>query len=109
MEINSDLSYQKFLFPLPIYRTIKIGEAFSKDKEKFFIIVGLDKKMIEQLKKLSIDENDIELQKNTSDLKRFGLGSYKNWYKKERTPFILVHTNTNTLAAIVWFENLSSI
>ena len=63
-------------FPLPIYSAINIAEAVSRDEEKFSVFVGLDEKMVEQLKKLSGDLSDEDLQKNTSDLKRFGLGSY---------------------------------
>src|SRR3989344_5796473 len=89
--------------PLPVYENIKIADCTSKDGEEFSIFVGLDKNLIEQLKKYSLDENDTELQKNTGDMKRFGLGSYEDWYKKERTPFALVQKNTNTLAALIWF------
>src|SRR3989344_2616314 len=90
-------------FPLPIYSAINIAEAVSRDEEKFSVFVGLDEKMVEQLKKLSGDLSDEDLQKNTSDLKRFGLGSYENWYNKNRTPFALIHNNTNALAALIWF------
>lgn len=103
MEIISDFGSKKLTFPLPIYKTIKIGEAISKNEENFSIFVGLDKEIVAQLKTLSLDENDVELQKNTSDKKRFGLGSYEDWYRKGRTPFTLIHTATNTLAGIVWF------
>jgi len=90
-------------FPLPIYKIIEIGEAISKDGENFSISVGLNKEIIAQLQASSLNESDIELQKNTSDKKRFGDESYEDWYKKNRTPFVLVHKNTNTLAALVWF------
>lgn len=103
MEITSDFESKNFLFPLPIYKTVKIGEATSKDGEHFSIFVGLNENIVSQLKILSLDENDTELQKNTSDFKRFGIGLYENWYKKERTPFTLINTKTNTLAGIVWF------
>jgi len=103
MEIISSFGSKNLLFPLPIYETIKIGEAVSKDRENFYIFVGLDEKMVAQLKTLSLDESDTELQKNTGDKKRFGLGSYEDWYKKNRTPFALVHKDTNALAALVWF------
>lgn len=80
----------------------KIAEAENREGEKFSIFVGLDKELVAQIKKYSMDETDIELQKNTGDRNRFGIGSYEDWYKKERTPFTLVHKNTNALAAIVW-------
>ena len=89
--------------PLPIYKNVKIAEAVSKDKDKFDIFIGLDKKKVAQLKAYSSDKNDKELQKNTGDRNRFGEGSYKDWYKKIRTPFVLIHRQSDALAAIVWF------
>jgi|SRR3989344_1861526 len=89
-------------FPLPVYNSIKIAKA-TGDMGKFSIYIGLDKKRVKELKKLSSDKNDADLQKNTSDLKRFGLGSYEKWYKKNRTPFALVHDDTNSLAGLIWF------
>jgi len=103
MQITFKKDSEKFSFPLPIYETIKIGEAVSKDGEDFSVFVGLDKKIASQLKQLSLDKSDTDLQKNTSDKKRFGLGSYEDWYKKNRTPFALIHKDTNALAALVWF------
>ncbi len=90
-------------FPLPIYKKIKIAKAVDKTGEEFSVYAGLDKKIAVQLKKLSLDKKDTELQENTGDRKRFGLGSYTAWYKQNRTPFVLVHNKTNALAAIVWF------
>ncbi len=103
MKIISKSNLEPLLFPLPIYKTIKIGEAASKDGNSFSIFVGLNEKMVAQLKVLSLDKSDVEIQKNTSDKKRFGEQSYEDWYKKNRTPFVLVHTATNALAALVWF------
>ncbi|MEX2052523.1 MAG: GNAT family N-acetyltransferase [Candidatus Paceibacterota bacterium] len=103
MEINPDPKLKSFLFPLPIFSSTYIGEALSKDGEKFSVFAGLDEKLILQLKELSLDETDEELQKNTSDFKRFGVGKYEDWYKKNRIPFALVHTASNSLAALVWF------
>jgi hypothetical protein len=90
-------------FPLPIYASVKIADAVSGEGEKFSVLVGLDEDMVSQLKKYSLDESDIELQKNTGDRPRFGEGSYEEWYQKSRTPFALVHTDTGKLAALVWF------
>ncbi len=90
-------------FPLPLYESICIAEATDKEIGRFFIFAGLSRELAAQLKKLSLDEGDTELQKNTSDLERFGYGSFENWYKKQRTPFCLVEKDTNSLAAIVWF------
>lgn len=103
MQITSNFISQNLLLPLPIYKIIEIGKVTGKDGEKFSIFVGLNEEMIAQLKTLSLDGGDTELQKNTSDFKRFGKGSYEDWYKKNRTPFALVHAKTDKLAAIVWF------
>ncbi len=103
MEITPKSNLEPFSLPLLIYNTVVIGEATSKEGKQFSIFIGLDKNMATQLKALSLDESDVELQKNTSDLKRFGEGSYEDWYKKNRTPFALFDNATNTLAAIIWF------
>lgn len=89
--------------PLPIYESIQISDYTSKDGEEFSIFLGLDKNMVAQLKKYSLDTSDTELQKNTGDMKRFGVGLYEDWYKKDRTPFALIQRNTNILAALLWF------
>lgn len=102
MEITSNTGSKIFSLPIPIYTTIKLAEAFSKNGEHFSIFIGMNKEIVNQLKILSLDKEDIELQKNTSDFKRFGVGSYEEWYKKGRTPFTLVHNATNSLAALVW-------
>src|SRR3989339_556524 len=88
--------------PLLMYTNINIADATSKEGDNFSVFVGLDKEKVIQLKALSLDESDIEIQKNTSDRKRFGLGKYEDWYKKNRTPFVLVQKNTNKLAARIW-------
>ncbi len=102
MKIIPQIDLKKLSFPLPIYQAITIGEAISRDGEHFSVFVGLNKEMVAQLKALSLDENDIDLQKNTRDRNRFGKKSYEDWYKKNRTLFALVHKNTNALAALVW-------
>jgi len=84
--------------PLPIYESVKI-----KDDGEFSIFIGLDKKLVEQLKKYSADESDTELQKNTGDRKRFGEGAYEDWYAKDRTPFALIHNPTGSMAGLAWF------
>lgn len=103
MKINLKPNLEIPRFPLPIYSVTEIGDAISKDGDNFYIFAGLDEKMVSQLKILSLDKNDTEIQKNTSDLKRFGIGLYEDWYKKNRTPFALVQKNTNKLAALIWF------
>jgi len=89
--------------PIPIFSTIHIADAIGKDGEEFDVLVGLDKEHVAQLRELSLDINDTELQKNTGDRNRFGLGSYKEWYEKNRIPFCLIHKRTDSLAALVWF------
>ena len=103
MKINLKSNLKLPSFPLSIYNAINIADAIGNDGDHFSVFIGLDKKMVAQLKVLSLDQNDTEIQKNTSDKKRFGEQFYEDWYKKERTPFALVHTNTNTLAALIWF------
>lgn len=92
-----------FNLPLPIYSSVTIADAISKQGEEFDLIVGLDQEYVDQLKKLSLDETDTELQANTGDKERFGTGSYEEWYAKNRTIFALIHKQTNALAALVWF------
>lgn len=103
MEIIPKKNIANFSLPLPIYQTIQIADAISKDGENFSIFVGFDKKLVEQLKKYSMDENDVDLQKYTKDKKRFVENSYEAWYKKNRTPFALVHMKTGIMAAHVRF------
>lgn len=90
-------------FPLPLYESVPIAEATAKDGESFMIVAGLDKHMAEQVKQYSLNEHDPELIENTSDKKRFGEGSYEEWYSKQRTPFALIHSDTETVTAICWF------
>jgi hypothetical protein len=103
MEIIPKENLKNFPIPLPIYEKVEIADAISRDGENFTITVGLDKDLVYQLVKYSLDKNDTELQKNTGDMARFGIGSYEDWYKKNRTPFCLIHKDTNKLAALVWF------
>src|SRR3989338_91054 len=103
MEITPLKSNLSPSFPLPIYQSIKIGEAINEEGGRFFIVAGLGKEKAKELKTLSSDILDIELQNFTSDRERFVQGSYETWYAKDRTPFALIDTKNNALAAIVWF------
>ncbi len=103
MEIISKKDLDNFPLPLPIYKSIHIADAHGKDGTQFSIFVGLDEKLAADLKKFSLDESDTEIQENTDDRRRFGLGSYEDWYEKIRTPFALVDKNTGKLAALAWF------
>ena len=103
MQINPNNNLTPLILPLPIYTATCIAEIVAADETLFNIFVGLDEAMVEQLKKLSLDKSDIELQKNTSDYRRFGTTPYEVWYSKNRTPFALIHVKTQELAALVWF------
>jgi RimJ/RimL family protein N-acetyltransferase len=89
--------------PLPIFTSVRIGEVSGKSGEAFDLVAGLDEKLVAQLKQHSLDMSDTELQENTSDHARFGEGSYEAWYAKNRVPFALVHKESGTLAALIWF------
>ena len=103
MEISLQKEKLPTSLPLPIYTSIPIGRAIGKTGEEFTVVIGLDKTIVRELKKLSLDSSDTDLQENTSDRERFGEGSYESWYKKGRVPFALIHTPSNHLAALVWF------
>ena len=89
--------------PLPIYTSVIIADAICKRGEEFDVVVGLGEGYVEQLRKLSLDDSDEELQTNTGDKERFGTGSYEEWYRKNRTIFALIHKQTDALAALIWF------
>lgn len=89
--------------PLGLYESVPIADAISRDNESFVVVSGLDRHMAEQVKHYSLDEDDADLQENTSDKKRFGEGSYEEWYAKGRSPFALIHEKSDTLTAICWF------
>jgi RimJ/RimL family protein N-acetyltransferase len=93
----------KLKFPLPLYESMPIAEAVTENGDSFVIVAGLDKHMAEQVKRYSLDENDADLQENTSDKKRFGEGSYEEWYSKGRVPFALIHEPSEAVTAIAWF------
>jgi RimJ/RimL family protein N-acetyltransferase len=103
MQITPKTNLEEFSLPLPIYRTIHIADAVGKNNHEFSLLIGLDKNLVSQLKKYSLDLSDIEIQTFTSDKIRFGEGIYEDWYKKNRAPFALVQKNTNILAALIWF------
>ncbi|MBY0539103.1 GNAT family N-acetyltransferase [Patescibacteria group bacterium] len=90
-------------FPLALFESVPIADAQSKSGERFVVVAGLDRHMAEQVKHYSLDENDADLQENTSDKKRFGEGSYEEWYSKGRTPFALIHEESDSVTAICWF------
>ncbi|OHB19774.1 MAG: hypothetical protein A2854_03950 [Parcubacteria group bacterium RIFCSPHIGHO2_01_FULL_56_18] len=89
--------------PLPLYTAEKIATFTDSRGESFDIMLGADESIVQQLRKKSLDTTDTDLQDNTSDFKRFGGGSYEEWYSKGRTPFALVHQASVALAAFAWF------
>ena len=93
---------EPFSLPLPLYGMIRLGTLGSRDGEEFSVWIGADQETVQKLKEKSLDESDVEIQKNTSDRKRFGEGSYEEWYSKDRTPFTLLSAD-GELAALVWF------
>jgi len=103
MKIIPKENLPDFSLPLPIYSAIRVADAIAQDGEEFDVYVGLEKKYIEQLKKLSLDKNDVDLQNHTGDRARFGEGSYEVWYERGRTPFCLINKRSDTLASLVWF------
>jgi len=102
LEITENQGIGKLSFPLPIYTLVALATAKGNNGEEFEIVAGLERHLVDELKRNSLDESDEELQKNTSDRKRFGEGSYEEWYSKNRTPFGLIHKKTGALVAIVW-------
>ena len=87
--------------PLPLYAAQEIGTLHMPDGETLSVRFGLNKELVEALK-VHARSDDAELRANTSDYRRFGEGSYEDWYKKERYPFALA-TKDGGLAAIIWF------
>jgi hypothetical protein len=102
MEIRLSQQAMPESIPLPVFESVEVGTA-ENNGESFVIYLGLNTDMVEKLKKLSLDTSDTTLQEHTSDFKRFGEGSYGEWYAKSRVPFALVHKNSGALAALVWF------
>lgn len=92
-----------YSLPLPIYRSVHIADAFGKDGSEFDVLAGLEKRHVDELRRLSADEQDTDLGNFTGDRKRFVEGSYEHWYKKSRSIFALVHKQSGDLAAVVWF------
>jgi hypothetical protein len=84
-----------------LYEFEEIGRIANKRGEDFSVIIGLSEDLAKQLRRRSLDKEDIELMENTSDLDRFGYGSYEKWFEN-RTPFAVV-TSHGELAAFAWF------
>ncbi len=92
----------KVILPVDIYETVLLADAVSRDGKEFCVFAGMNKEQVERLRELSLDMSDSALQENTGDYKRFGIGSYEEWYAGGRTIFTLIDKDTNDVAAIVW-------
>ena len=93
-------------FPMKIYDSVQIGTAVASEESlgTFTLYAGLSKEHVAHVKEYSLNKDDVDLQKNTSDFARFGEGDYEERYdKKERHSFSLVHDDTQTLASLIWF------
>ena len=60
MKIIPQNKQEDFSLPLPIYTSIHIADAVCKQSEEYKIYIGIEKKYAEQLKKLSLDESDVD-------------------------------------------------
>jgi RimJ/RimL family protein N-acetyltransferase len=87
---------------MALYSCEQIGILTGRDGTSFAIVKGLSQDLARQLRERSLDTSDDELAQNTSDRKRFGEGSYEDWYAKTRFPFALVSPE-GRLAAIIWY------
>lgn len=87
--------------PREIYESVVLATA-NNAAGSFTIVAGLTEELAGKLKKLSLDESDAELMQGTGDYKRFGIGEFETWFRKERYAFALVDEKKN-LAALIWF------
>jgi RimJ/RimL family protein N-acetyltransferase len=88
--------------PLPLYESVDAGTITGRDGASFSVRIGLDRALAAEVREHSLDESDAALQAETSDRKRFGTGSYEEWYAKGRVPFALTDS-AGKLAALIWF------
>lgn len=91
-----------FALPMPLFASTIIATAVHEDETRFTLQVGLSAEDAANLKALSCDTTDDDLQKFTSDHERFCLGSYEAWYAKGRVPFVL-KDEAGALAGFIWF------
>lgn len=103
MKIIPKEKTETYSLPLPLYKSIKIADAICREGKEFDLLIGLDEKYARKLQELSADENDSDLRGFTGDYRRFVEGSYESWYKKNRTIFVLIHKQSDDLAAVIWF------
>lgn len=87
--------------PLPLYASEPQGTVTGRDGKAYQVVRGVSREAADQIKEHSLDESDKALQTGTSDHKRFGLGSYEEWYAKERYPYVLL--DEGKLAALIWY------
>lgn len=89
-----------------LMKSVKIWESlFLQDFSDFELCLWLEKNNLEELIAYSTDKNDLSLQENTSDLKRFSTKeNFNNWYNdKDRYVFTLLSVDKE-LAWIIWFR-----
>ncbi|MEK7613955.1 MAG: hypothetical protein AAB439_03735 [Patescibacteria group bacterium] len=84
----------------PLFELHDIGTVNTKSGVPLRVMQGLSETHLQQLKKYSLDTSDTELAV-TSDRKRFGTGSFEEWYAQGRTLYVAV-TPDDVLAGIVW-------
>lgn len=88
--------------PLPLYGSVVLATLTSRDGAPFTVQAGLSEAQAALLRERSLDAADELLQRQTSDRKRFGEGSYEAWYGKGRFPLVLLDAQ-GKLAALIWF------
>lgn len=70
---------------------------------KFSVHRDLSEDIIERIINFSTDEEDVALQENTSDKKRFkDREAFDEWLKKGRSTFVLSDSENN-IAAFIWY------
>ncbi len=103
IHVHEDVGARGVPMPLPVYDMRPLGTLTDREGNRFAINVGMSNEIVTQLRGYSLDESDEAIQEHTSDRKRFGEGSYEEWYGKDRVPFVLIDEKTGVLAALVWF------
>ena len=88
--------------PLSLHDSVALGELHLPDGTMLTAHLGLTEDMARALKERSLDEADEEIQNNTSDRRRFGEGSYEEWFARERYPFVLTDS-AGKLTSLIWF------
>ena len=89
--------------PPKVYDSVRIGELSLEVWGTCDIFVGLSENTVKNLVSRTLDTTDGALTL-THDAKRFASPMlYVTWYEKGRMPFVLIHRETASLMALVWF------